>query len=211
MASELLAFVPLRLEQAALGRRRDWKVVHTGMGPERARIAAARGLAVDAPAVAVIGVCGAVSQELRAGDVVCATELRRLDAEPVGSPDSALVADALRRRGLRVHVGSILCVDRILPPGELRALRDEGVLGVDMESAWLAAAADDRPFAVLRVVLDTGERGLFDPRTLPAAVRASRSLRLAGDALAEWAGEVVTRSSGRGAKSRVHTPPEVPA
>jgi len=211
MASELLAFVPLRLEQAALGRRRDWKVLHTGMGPERARIAAARGLAVDAPAVAVIGVCGAVSPDVRAGDVVCATELRRVDAEPVGSPDSALLADALRRRGLRVHVGSILCVDRILPPGELRALRDEGVLGVDMESAWLAAAADDRPFAVVRVVLDTGERGLFDPRTLPAAVRASRSLRLAGDALAEWAGEVAARSGVRSAKSRVHTPPEVPA
>src|SRR5215467_1374000 len=113
MPDALLALVPLRLEQAALGRRRDWKVLHTGMGPERARIAAARGLAVDAPAVAVIGVCGAVSQELRAGDVVCATELRRTHAEPVGSPDSALVADALRSRGLRVHVGAILCVDRI--------------------------------------------------------------------------------------------------
>ena len=46
MASALLALVPLRIEQAALGRRRDWKVLHTGMGPERARIAAARGLAL---------------------------------------------------------------------------------------------------------------------------------------------------------------------
>ena len=46
MASALLVLVPLRLEQAALGRRREWKVLHTGMGPERARIAAARGLAV---------------------------------------------------------------------------------------------------------------------------------------------------------------------
>jgi 4-hydroxy-3-methylbut-2-enyl diphosphate reductase len=211
MASELLAFVPLRLEQAALGRHRGWKVLHTGMGPERARIAAARGLAVDAPAVAVIGVCGAVSPDLRAGDVVCATELRRVDAASVSTPDSALLADALSRRGLRVHVGSILCVDRILPPGELRALRGEGVLGVDTESAWLAAAADDRPFAVIRVVLDTGERGLLDPRTLPAAVRASRGVRLAGDALAEWAGEVAARSGARRAKSRVHTPPEVPA
>jgi 4-hydroxy-3-methylbut-2-enyl diphosphate reductase len=211
MASGLLAFVPLRLEQAALGRRRDWKILHTGMGPERARIAAARGLAVDAPAVAVVGVCGAVSPVLRAGDVVCATELRRVDAEPVEAPDSALLVDALRRRGLRVHVGSILCVDRILPPGDLRALRDEGVLGVDMESAWLAEAADDRPFAVIRVVLDTGERGLFDPRTLPAAVRAWRSMRLSGDGLAEWAAELASPSSGRSAKSRVHTPPEVPA
>src|SRR5215475_11215403 len=105
MASALLALVPLRLEQAALGRRPAWKVLHTGMGPERARVAAARGLAVDAPAVAVIGVCGAVSPELRAGDVVCATDLRRVDAEPVAAPDSALLVDALRRRGLRVHVG----------------------------------------------------------------------------------------------------------
>src|SRR5262245_57296807 len=181
------------------------------MRPERARIAAARGLAVDAPAVAVVGVCGAVSPRLRGGDVVCATELRRIEAEPVGAPDSARLVDALRRRGLRVHVGPILCVDRILRASELRALRAEGVLGVDMESAWLADAADGRPFAVIRVVLDTGERGLFDPRTLPAAVRAFRSVRATGDALEEWAGDLARRSSARGAEPRVHTPPEVPA
>src|SRR5262245_23949692 len=151
MAETLLVLVPLRLEAAALRRRRDWKVLRTGMGPERARIAAARGLAVDAPAVAVIGVCGAVSRELRGGDVVCAAELRREGAEPVGAPDSAALAEPLRRRGLRVHIGPILGVDRILPPGELRALRHEGVLGVDMESAWLAEAAAGRPFAVVRV------------------------------------------------------------
>jgi len=211
VASALLALVPLRLEQAALGRRREWKVLHTGMGPERARIAAARGLAVDAPAVAVVGVCGAVSPELRGGDVVCATELRRIDAETVDAPDSALLVDVIRRRRLRVHVGPILCVDRILGPSELRALREEGVLAVDMESAWLAEAADERPFAVIRVVLDTGERGLFDPRTLPAAVRAFRSLRVAADALEEWAGDLARRSHVRGAEARVHTPPEVPA
>src|SRR6187200_359075 len=96
-----------------LPKRDGWTVVRSGMGPRRARVAAARGLAVDAPAVAVVGLCAAVSPELRSGDVVCATELRREGAHPVAAPGSALVAAALRRRGLRVHVGPILSVDHV--------------------------------------------------------------------------------------------------
>jgi predicted N-acyltransferase len=41
-----------------------------------------------------------------------------------------------------------------------------------MESAWLAAAADGRPLAVVRVVVDAADRGLLDPRTLVAGARA---------------------------------------
>jgi 4-hydroxy-3-methylbut-2-en-1-yl diphosphate reductase len=193
MSRRLLVFTPLHVEALALGSRPGWKVLRSGMGPSRARIAAARGLAVDAPAVAVVGLCAAVSPELRAGDVVCATELRREGAEPIPVPGSALLAAALRRRGLRTHVGPIRSVDRIATVTERGALRDEGVLAVDMESAWLARAADARPLAVVRVVVETADRELRDLQTLGAGIRALRNLRRAGGALAEWADAVGPR------------------
>jgi 4-hydroxy-3-methylbut-2-en-1-yl diphosphate reductase len=162
-------------------------VLRTGMGPARARIAAARGLAVDAVGVAVVGVCAAVSPDLRPGDVVCATELRREGAEPVAAPASALLAPALRRDGLRVHVGPLVSTDHIASPAERRRLEQDGVLALDMESAWLAEAAAGRPLAVLRVVVEPSGRRLYDPRTVSAGIRALVNLRRAGAALAEWA------------------------
>ena len=193
MSSGLLVIAPLRIEAAALRKRPGWTILRSGMGPSRARIAAARGLAVESEAVAVVGLCAGVAPELRAGDVVCATELRRETRAPIPVPGSALLAAALRRRGLRVHVGPILSVDHIAGPDERRALRDDGVLAVDMESAWLAEAADGRPLAVLRVVVDAADHRLRDPRTLVAGVRALRNLRRASDALAEWADAVGPR------------------
>jgi 4-hydroxy-3-methylbut-2-enyl diphosphate reductase len=163
------------------------------MGRSRARIAAARGLAVDARAVAVVGVCAGVVPELRAGDVVCATELRREDGTTLPVPGSALLAAALRRRGLRVHTGPLLSIDRIAGPAERQTLADEGVLAVDMESAWLAEAAGGRPLAVLRVVVDAAGRGLLDARIVVAGVRALRSLRRSSGALSEWSEAVGAR------------------
>jgi 4-hydroxy-3-methylbut-2-enyl diphosphate reductase len=183
----------LRIEAAALRRAPGWTILRSGMGPARARIAAARGLAVESPAVAVMGFCGGVAPELRAGDIVCATELRREGGMAIPVPGSALLAAALRRRGLRVHVGPILSIDRIAGPAERRAWIDDGVLAVDMESAWLAEAADGRPFAVVRVVLDVADRSLVNPRTLSAGFHGLRSLRRACGALDEWAAAVGPR------------------
>ena len=63
MSSTLLVFAPLRIEAAALGKHPGWTVLRSGMGPSRARIAAARGLAVESRAVAVVGLCAGVSPE----------------------------------------------------------------------------------------------------------------------------------------------------
>ena len=197
-------FAPLRIEAAMLPKRDGWTVLRSGMGPERARIAAARGLAVEAPAVAIVGLCAAVLPELRAGDVVCATELRRDSAMPVAAPESALVAAALRRRGMRVHVGPLLSLDHVTTAAERRPFRDEGVLAVDMESAWLADGADGRPLAVIRVVVESAERDLRDPRTITAGIRALRSLRRTAGALVEWR-QAVNSWTARTANAAVHT------
>jgi 4-hydroxy-3-methylbut-2-enyl diphosphate reductase len=184
----LLVLAPLAIEAAVLGGSPGRRVMRTGMGPERARIAAARTLAVeDASALAVAGLCAAVAPELHAGDVVLGSELRRQGAEPVAVPGSALLAAALRRRGLRVHVGPIASVDRIAGPAERARLRDDDVLAVDMESAWLAGGAAGRPLAVVRVVVETADRDLRDPRTALMGARALASLRRLRSALDEFA------------------------
>lgn len=193
MSGSLLVLAPLRLEAAAV-RASDRRVLRSGMGRERARVAAARALAVeDARAVAVAGVCAAVAPELRPGDVVLATELRPQHGPPVAAPGSALLAAALRRHGLRVHVGPIACSDRVLSASERHRLRADGTLAVDMESAWLAGGADGRPLVVVRVVVEQAGRSLYDPRTVTSGVRALASLRRASAALSEWAAAIGPR------------------
>jgi 4-hydroxy-3-methylbut-2-enyl diphosphate reductase len=191
--TSLLVLTPLRIEAAAVGGAQARRLLRSGMGPARARVAAARALAVDASGVAVAGLCAAVDADLRAGDVVLASEVRRAGAPSVAVPGSALLAATLRRRGLRVHVGPILSVDRVLSRAERRRLAAEGVLAVDMESAWLAHAADGRPLAVLRVVVESADRDLRDPRTVVAGIRALASLRRARAALTEWADAIAPR------------------
>ena len=86
--ASLLVLVPLRIEQLALRRAaRLARCCAPGMGPERARIAAARALAIDAPrGRGRRRLRAASTRRSRAGDVVCATELRREDGEPVAVP-----------------------------------------------------------------------------------------------------------------------------
>jgi 4-hydroxy-3-methylbut-2-enyl diphosphate reductase len=108
-------------------------------------------------------------------------------------PAGALLAAALRRRGLRVHLGPIVSTDHLAGPAERRGLETEGALALDMESAWLAEGAGGRPLAVLRVVVEPAGRHLVDPRTITAGIRALANLRRASGALAEWAAAVGPR------------------
>jgi len=58
---------------------------------------------------------------------------------------------------------------------------------VDMESVWLSAGAGERPFGVVRVVLDSPTHELMRPQAAAGAVRAARVLRRVAGALHEWA------------------------
>ena len=99
-----------------------------------------------------------------------------------------LVAALTALGASRVHVGPVASADHVVRGAERRVLAGEGVLAVDMESAWLAAAADGKPFAVLRVVLDTPEREIHRPlASLAGALAAWRALRRAAPALLLWA------------------------
>ncbi|MBX5469636.1 MAG: 4-hydroxy-3-methylbut-2-enyl diphosphate reductase [Thermoleophilaceae bacterium] len=163
------------------------------MGQERAEEASKRALEAAAAAIAVAGFCGALDPELEPGDLVLATEIRSPEGV-VELPSAGLLAGVLAREGLRVRTGPIWSSPHLVHGAEREELRATGAIAVDMESAWLAAAANDRPLAVLRSVVDTPTRELSDAlATVRGGVRAYRSLVRASRALDRWAASIRPR------------------
>jgi 4-hydroxy-3-methylbut-2-enyl diphosphate reductase len=149
----------------------------------RARLA---GRLPDYAALAVGGFGGALTTDLRPGDVVVATEIRGAGRTVACHRPEALAAD-LRRRGLPAVCGPLLTTDRIVRRGEFAALAVTGAAVVDMESALLAAAAGDRPVAAVRVVVDATGHPLVRPGTIRHGTAAWRTLRRLGPAIERWA------------------------
>jgi 4-hydroxy-3-methylbut-2-en-1-yl diphosphate reductase len=180
--SRTVLCTPLRVEQAVLHRAgRSMRLVHTGMGPRHAAATAAA-LSSSADPVLVAGVGGGLEPQVRPGDVVVASEVRdatRAD-HALRAPSAPLLAGALRRLGLTVHIGPVSSVSRIA-----RALIADGSLAVDMESAQLAGAGV--PFAVVRAIVDTIDHPLWQVGTLHRGVSALRTLRACRPALEWWA------------------------
>jgi 4-hydroxy-3-methylbut-2-enyl diphosphate reductase len=187
--SGLLLATPMRIEAQALRRGAPQaEVFRTGVGPRRARRAAAALAQMPGVGVAVAGFGGALEPELRPGEVVVGSELRARDGTRLADCHGAgIIADMLRRRGVSAHVGPIVSL-RTPAVGAIRStLRSTGALVADMESAWLAPAAAGRPLAIVRAVLDTPAHEVWNPMATAAGVRlASRALRLAAGVLAEW-------------------------
>ena len=185
---------PMRWEQALISSavRGRATVRKTGMGPKRSRAAAASLAQEDADGVLVLGFCGGLDAHAVPGEVVVAEQVlaaadERDATDAVACADADVLAAAVARSGLAVRTGTIVSVSRIAI-GERRAeLLAGGALAVDMESAWLAAGAAGRPFAVVRVVLDSPSHELLRPGAVVGAARASRALRRASAAvLSSW-------------------------
>lgn len=184
----LLVLTPLTVEWQAVRRALPGvEVVRTGMGPERSKGAAREASGRGAGAVAVAGVCGALVDSLRPGDVVVASEVRDPEGHIVACSSGPLVA-ALRAVGVEATVGPIASWPSLAARTEREALAAAGAIAIDMESAWLAPAAAGRPLSVLRVVVDTPSRELWHvASTVSNGVTALRALRRAAPALARWA------------------------
>jgi 4-hydroxy-3-methylbut-2-enyl diphosphate reductase len=185
---DLLVLAPLSLEAKAVRAGAPWaRVERVGMGPRRASKSAELVEYGAGGAVLIAGFCGALDSELVPGDVVLADEVRG----PTGTTacsDPAILAGVLRRGGLRVHVGPIASSQRLVLRDRRRTLRQTGAIAVDMESAWLAPAAQGQPLVTLRVVVDTERHELHHPlRTVHGAAIAYRSLRRACALVEEWA------------------------
>jgi 4-hydroxy-3-methylbut-2-en-1-yl diphosphate reductase len=185
----LLLLAPLAIEAVAVRAGAPGAlVVRTGMGHERASQAAHKAAATPADAVAVVGFCGALRDGLRPGDIVVATEVRSPDGTIVRCSPGPVVA-SLKALGVdNVHAGPIVSSETLVRGDGREALASDGALAADMESAWLAEAAAGRPFAVVRVVVDSPSRELSQAfATSAGGLRAARSLRRAAPALSRWA------------------------
>jgi 4-hydroxy-3-methylbut-2-enyl diphosphate reductase len=224
--SDLLVAAPLRLEALAIkagGRR--LRIHKTGMGPARSHAAVPRLRSDRAAALVVMGVCGGLDEHCEPGDVVVADEL--IDGEQdehsgIGAGESSEAADAgrpvrlacssagplaegLQRRGIVVRKAAVVSVAHIAHGEKRVELRERGGVVVDMESIWLAGGAQERPFAVIRVVADTPSREVTRPLlTLAGAARAALSLRRVATVLEELVREqgVHTVLGGSGSSLR---------
>jgi 4-hydroxy-3-methylbut-2-enyl diphosphate reductase len=77
-----------------------------------------------------------------------------------------------------------------------------------MESRWLAEAAGERPFAVLRVVIDTPRRELLRLGAIPNSLRALATLRRIAPALEAWSRTVTQGGEKPHDKIRTAQPPD---
>jgi len=146
---------------------KEFSVVGHGIGPKRAAETARRAFDSMPRAELVIGtgVVGALSSELKPGDLILADRIFASRAEGERAEQVAILSDSHRRAigkslmaaGLNHTIGAILTTDRVLTTGEKRGAKNStDAIVVDMESAAIAveAAARGLPFIVLRAVLD---------------------------------------------------------
>jgi 4-hydroxy-3-methylbut-2-enyl diphosphate reductase len=189
----LAVLAPLSVEALALRSGvREARVIRTGAGPKRSQSAALRLAGSADRALAVAGVCGGVDPDLRPGDVIVASELQGgRGAHKLTNPEG--LVEAIRALGIAVKLGPIRSEDHIVRGPVRERLRESGAIAVDMESRWLGEAAGERPFTVLRVVIDTPNRELLRLGAIPDSLRALATLRRIAPALEAWA-RIATQS-----------------
>lgn len=121
-------------------------------------------LANGADALISFGFAGAASPQWKAGDIVVAG----LVVAPDGTeyrPEpglSLLISGALEKAGIASRPGTVVGVDRVIASAsdKQRLAGAHAAATIDMESHAMAQAAQGRPFAVLRVVLDPADRSI---------------------------------------------------
>jgi 4-hydroxy-3-methylbut-2-enyl diphosphate reductase len=191
--SDLIIATPLRVEQAAARRRAAGAtVVRTGMG--RGASERSRGRLAGRGPLAVLGLAGGLSAEVRPGDVVVASEVRD-GATVVSCPTAPVLAGALRRLGLVVHVGPIATVAKVADGPRRAELAATGAIAVDMESGYLLAGSAGRVVAAVRVIVDTDDQPFWRLGTAARGIRALGVLRRAVPAVVEWAGAAGDREA----------------
>ena len=182
----------LHVERAALRRSvRPVEVVRTGMGRARSG-RSATSLRQSASGVLLAGLAGGLAEQVEPGDLVVASEVVQ-DGCRTPVPSGPLLAGALRRRGLRVHLGPLACSEQVVSGRRRAELAATGALAVDMESSSCADALAGRPFAVVRAVVDTATHPLLRPGTVVRGLAALSALRQAAPDLIDWAAAVGDR------------------
>ena len=137
----------------------------------------------------MVGVAGGTQPEQAPGDLLVASGAGPLFADPTPAAPALVtaIASGLEAVETPVRIGPLAAVERLAQSEEKRRLGESGVVGVDMETHTMLAAAQrvGIPAACLRVVLDPLERDI--PRSV-AALAAAQGGRLWPDilGLARW-------------------------
>jgi adenosylhomocysteine nucleosidase len=154
-----VAALGLELKPLRRARHPDLALLETGEGVSNAERQLEASLERRTPrAVLSIGLAGALSPTLHAGDLVIAREVRDSNA----TPDAELVAAATRvQMDSPVHYGTAVTCDRILWQAEskrelARSLAPDETAFVDMESKAIARVCSRHrlPFLILRAISD---------------------------------------------------------
>jgi adenosylhomocysteine nucleosidase len=128
----------------------------TGMGTRLAAAGMARLLGAVTPAqVVVVGITGAVDDETPIGALVLPQ--RVIDHATGREHEHHLLGPGEQR-------GALWTTDVITPAADLPALRARGVVALDMETAAVALACEERgvPWTVFRAVSDRATDGTVD-------------------------------------------------
>jgi 4-hydroxy-3-methylbut-2-en-1-yl diphosphate reductase len=193
----LLLLAPMRIEARSLkAGLPTTRVVRTGIGPVNSvETARSNSTTHRSAAVAVAGVAGGLVPGMETGTLVVADRILDESGSTIAMLDSAaLLAAALRSRGLDVVTGPIISTERVARGGDARAaLAAKGAIAVDMESAALLREQWGAPVAVVRAISDTPERELGSRGTITGGVRALAALRSVVGPLEEWADAASTR------------------
>lgn len=180
MTSTPLVCVALRFEARAV--RAGWPDADIAVVGMRAAAAGAldRVAAHDGP-VLLLGFGGGLRAGQNPGGVVVATDVRSRDNR-AHLPRAREAREALRRAGLAASSGIVWCSD-VIVRGKARAKLSDLASVVDMESAALLAACGPERLIVVRVLVDTPQRGLLRASIFNGR-RAKRALRSVSAALA---------------------------
>jgi len=183
-------------------------VVCSGSDPDRLRRRLAGLDTTGLRAVVSFGIAGGLDPSLHPGDVVVATAVIAEDGTwkmPKGVVSA--MADRVRASGIEVAQGALVGVEEpVLLPSEKAAIRREtDAIAVDMESHIGAAyaAANDLPFAAIRVISDPAVRALpqLAARALKADGRIDFGAVLSGLARAPMDISTLIRAGGDAGKA----------
>ena len=177
MITGVIAPLAAEYRTARVLRRAGWRVVHAGVGPERARVAAEALLAKGAERLLVWGTAGGLALDLRPGCLMVPESVR--DPEGRSYKLDADWRETLLKAmppGLAVSNATIASVDRpVVTRAQKQTLAEtSGAAAVDMETAAIAGFAQEYgiPWAAVRAIVDPLELDL------PSVVMAARSDRL---------------------------------
>jgi 4-hydroxy-3-methylbut-2-enyl diphosphate reductase len=136
----------------------------------------------------IAGVCGSLDAAFRPGDVLVPTTVSAPDVGTTQCDVDESLLTALRGAGLNVRTGALVSTPKLENNNKaVRTHAGTGAIGVDMESAWLAPLAGDRPVTVVRVASDSPDHPVFHPGVVYWGTLSLKRLATVGRVLGAWA------------------------